>query len=90
MNWSDVKPTGALMSVLHERKEQVKRWGPPAHDDEHTNRDWIAFIIKFAGIAADYKRPERWRYAMVRIAALAIAAVESYDRKEKHSAHHPT
>jgi hypothetical protein len=73
-------PGGTLGEILDERLRQDSKWGGPSHDDHHTPDDWEQFI---------YDRIRRlpsekpFRHRMIEIAALAIAAVESYDRKAK-------
>jgi len=63
-----------------ERERQDKQWGGSDHDDNHSNRDWEDWIIDFAnaerGPVADF------RGRMLRIAALAVAAMQSYDRTD--------
>lgn len=63
-----------------ERDRQDAQWGGPEHDDEHTVGHWFNFI--------DYQS-DRWeestsiaesRERLVKIAALAIAGIESIDR----------
>lgn len=69
--------------VREERKKQDAEWGGPEHDDQHDAVDWLAFM------RAHMKRARRinldgetqgCRYQMIRVAALAIAGVESFDR----------
>ena len=72
--------------LKQERKHQDKKWGGPLHDDTHDEDDWEAFIHERllgvprfdGGLAHD-----PYRHRMIEIAALAIAAIESYDRKHK-------
>ena len=69
-----------LLEVVEEREKQDKRWGGSKHDDKHLFSDWIFFI-------GDYlkgRRGKNYRDRMIKIAALAVAAVESYDRKMKN------
>lgn len=75
-----VRPVMAEVSA--ERNRQNKQWGGPAVDDKRDPTDWFRYI--------NYQR-EKWRRpngasyfreAMIKTAALAIAAVESHDRKE--------
>lgn len=69
--------------VANERAAQDEKWGGPAHDDRHGTAEWVAFIARHAGLAVNDGRPEsleRFRRQMIRVAALAIAAVESHDR----------
>jgi hypothetical protein len=66
--------------VAVERLRQNDLWGGAEHDDLHGPRDWRFFICEHAeraGTIRDYRKQ------MIRVAALAIAAVESYDRKNR-------
>jgi hypothetical protein len=73
----------ALSDVLKERRCQDVKWGGPAHDDEHVPEDWERFIMK--RIPVESKPDETFRLRMVQIAALALAAVESFDRKKANN-----
>lgn len=69
--------------VEEERRAQDAQWGGAANDDLHSPRDWVALACRHLGLAVDDGRdhdPARWRRQMVRVAALALAAVESQDR----------
>lgn len=67
--------------ILDEREYQDKKWGGPEHDDEHNNHDWVSFIIKHLGRAVVWPfSPKTFRQQMIRVAALAVAAVEWIDR----------
>ncbi|WP_142851033.1 hypothetical protein [Telmatospirillum sp. J64-1] len=71
-----------LTDVADERWAQDLQWGGPEHDDQHTSLEWRALIgahthdlIDGRGNAApDY------RERLVKIAALAVAAIQSHDR----------
>ena len=67
--------------IKKERKEQDAKWGGPAHDDEHIPAEWRRFIIYHANLPFMVGEKEDFRYQMVRVAALAVAAIESIDRK---------
>ena len=68
-----------------ERKRQDEEWGGPQHDDGHHRGDWILFVSKFVGKAANAAMIRSsyfiWRASLIQIAALCVAAVESADRK---------
>ena len=80
--------------VVNERRRQDEQWGGPEHDDTHALRDWKSYIeyqskcllTKRVYESSEFKgariepTPE-FRERLIKIAALAIAAVESYDRK---------
>lgn len=70
--------------ISRERVRQDEEWGGAEHDDEHEPLDWVRFIRKQCGIIAN--PPETgivggYESRMVKIAALAIAAIESYRRR---------
>ncbi len=82
--------------IKAERAAQDAQWGGPAHDDEHRPSDWIGYLcthiakaggyepgkLRLAGPAVDLiLNGPRFRKQMVRVAALAVAAIESYDRR---------
>lgn len=63
-----------------ERIRQDAKWGGPQHDDEHTNpKDWGWFIEQ--QLWEGTNNPEKFRQQLVRVAALAVAAIEVEDRK---------
>ena len=69
--------------IREERATQARQWGGPAHDDAHNCADWLGYIAKQLRLA-DREVPEGWpafRSRMVKVAALAVAAIESGGRK---------
>lgn len=73
-----------LEEIRKERVRQDEKWGGPEHDDAHDIEEWIEFIQSYASWAkTNYKMnsPDKFRRRMVQVAALAVAAVESFDRK---------
>lgn len=74
MNRSD-----ALALVLAEREKQ-----PTAIEDTNTKNDFVAFITAYAGRAADKcyrneREGQTFRDNMVKVAALALAALERHE-----------
>lgn len=67
----------AADDIAQERAAQDQQWGGPAHDDEHASADWV-WLIRSQIDAADPNDP---RGRLVKIAALAIAGIESIDRR---------
>ena len=65
-----------IAEVLHERVRQDRQWGGPEHDDTHSADDFAMFIRRQAN-----RLHEDPRGRMVKIAALAVAAVEMLDRE---------
>lgn len=71
-----------LEAVEAERVRQDEKWGGPSHDDQHTSHDWVAWIVRYTGRSVTYGAFDtlRFRSHMVKVAALAIAAIEWADR----------
>jgi len=71
-----------LNDIGIERAKQDIKWGGPEHDDQHGVLDWVALIAvqleKVMKPGADFNQ------RMIKIAALAIAAMEANSRKESH------
>jgi len=64
--------------IKQERKSQDEQWGGEEHDDNHNEGDWEFYINNFAsGLRGDLSNH---RKRMVKVAALAVAAIQSYDR----------
>lgn len=74
-------PEAVLSDIAVERLKQDVRWGGSGHDDTHGSHDWLAFILKHSGRAVTWPfNLATFRRQMVRVAALAIAAIEWSDR----------
>ena len=81
--------------ITSERNRQDRLYGGPDHDDRHSMMDWVGLIVRHLGLAVDDGKPAggaanshslcdnpaRWRLQMVRVAAVAVAAMEAFDRK---------
>ncbi len=73
--------------IRSERDRQDEKWGGPAHDDQESGIAWTDYITRYAAWAGMMwlmggdKMP-KYRHRMMQIAALAVAACESYDRTE--------
>lgn len=73
-----------LQEVKAERKYQDEKWGT-AFDDKNTLNDWAAYIGIYLGKATDMGNsafPDIQRKYMLKVATLAVAAVETFDRNE--------
>ena len=68
-----------LDEIRDERKRQDEQWGGPNHDDKHHPGQWLEYIKKFWDKANNPR--DNFRHRMIQVAALAVAAVESHDRK---------
>ena len=68
--------------VDRERYRQDKKWGGPKHDDEHSHKEWVGFLVQNASRCLNLDESfHDFRTCMVRVAALAVAAIESNDRQ---------
>lgn len=68
--------------ISYERKKQDRKWGGADHDDEHGVKDWATFIDERCyELQNDETPPKRIRQLFIEIAALAVAGVQSYDRR---------
>ncbi len=75
---------GIFGEIREEREKQDEKWGGPSHDDGHTSHDWVAYVTRHLGKAVMWPwEREVFRKQMVRVAALAVAAVEWCDRGEE-------
>jgi hypothetical protein len=75
---------GIHRAIDAERERQDEQWGGPDHDDRHGWEEWTWFIQKQLNIARS--RVEKgdeaeYRRRLVNIGALAVAAIESFDRR---------
>ncbi len=71
------KTRAVLEEVFAERERQVQQWGGVANDDRNKPHDWVAFITKQLGLLVTGKAV---RERLIKVAALAVAAIEAYDR----------
>lgn len=73
-----------LAEVLGERRAQVEQWGGAEHDDVNELEDWLRTLrhqFDRATQAVGMDAPSEYRGRLTKIAAVAIAAIESLDRK---------
>jgi hypothetical protein len=69
----------AVAAVVAERARQDQRWGA-AHDDLHDAGDWYQILHGYVGDLLPIE-PTHASDVLTKIAAVAIAAMESWDRK---------
>ncbi len=95
MNERLKRQTRIFGEILTERSHQDKIWGGLEYDDNHSELEWNELITDYNGrgaVAMENEpvdeqgttlgpEPSRWRKQMIRVAALALAAVESFDRR---------
>ncbi len=85
--WSLARKRSLIYAEIErERNRQDVKWGGPKHDDTKGVRDWVTYIVAYLGEAVN--RDSDWahnlsfsRIAIVKVAALCVAALESFDRE---------
>jgi hypothetical protein len=66
--------------ILDERAKQDQEHGGIPNDDNNSMGDWVNWIVRHLGKSLTWDW-NIFRYQMVRVAALAVAAIEMVDRK---------
>ena len=75
-----------VIAAACERLAQDEKYGGPDHDDDHTPLEWSDFISDHAERGSGYDLKDRgFRRQMVRVIALAVAAIEASDRSINRS-----
>lgn len=77
--------TGVTAEVATERNRQNEKWGGAIHDDQHTTAHFADLLMAYASWAKAMHAmgsPDKARRRLIQVAALAVAAVESMDRKK--------
>ena len=69
-----------LAEIVGERAAQDVQWGGPGHDDKHTPSEWACILTEYVD-RLPHDCPMDYRTSFIKIAAVAVAAVESHDRK---------
>lgn len=75
-------PNSIFTEIGMERVRQRQQWGGGTHDDNHDIFDWFEFM-RHQMHKVQYDLEHYQREGLIKIAALAIAALESLDRKAK-------
>lgn len=66
--------------IKEERKKQRKRWGD-THDAGHTMSKWIQ-ILRQELREVPVTDPSGFRNGLIKVAAVAVAAIQATNRKE--------
>lgn len=69
-----------LENVYDERKRQHEKWGVQDHDEDR----WIVILMEEVGEVARAifeDDPANYREELLQVAAVAVAAIEAFDRK---------
>jgi Mg/Co/Ni transporter MgtE len=78
-----------LEEIKNEREHQDQKWGGPNHDDSHHLWEFAEWALQRARTISINSRPgfdssknfSQFRRLFIEIAALAVAAIESIDRR---------
>lgn len=83
-----------LGNIKAEREYQQERWGNEADDSVNEPNDFVAYINHystrwFPGGFVPYtpETVDKFRESMIKVAAIAVAAVESIDRQREEAGH---
>jgi hypothetical protein len=76
----------ALEDIIKERARQKKILNLDDFDKGNSQNDWVSYITAYAGRASqkvlkNEKQNENFRDNMIKVGALAVAAIEAYDNK---------
>ena len=79
-----------IKEILAERKKQDKKWGK----QNHIPSIWTDILMEEVGEVSEAILEatfgdwqwERYREELIQVAAVAIAAIEAFDRKQKRDA----
>ena len=69
-----------LAEIKAEREKQDLRWGPKV-DDTRSLQDWCAILV-YEMSPLPWGNPQGARKALVKVSAVAVAAIESLDRRK--------
>ena len=76
---------GVLMEIAVERRRQERMWGT-GFDERNTINDWISHVCRYAagadGFIGGIFYPNNFRAKMIKAAAIAVAAIETFDRMD--------
>lgn len=84
-----------LADVRDERARQTEIWGGPTYDDQHGPGDWLDYLAEHTAKAEaqleldggywylNSRAAAEYRRRLIEVAALAVAAVESFDRADR-------
>jgi hypothetical protein len=74
--------------IYVEREYQDGKWGKE-FDDKNTLNDWLTYIGIYGSYAAKMRiSKEEQRNNMLKVAALAVAALETFDRNDGFAPRH--
>jgi len=75
-----------LEEVKAEREYQDRCWGTD-FDDKNTLDNWVSYIVTYGG-RSRIGKPVQQRRDMLKVAAIAVAACEAFDRNGRFPPRH--
>lgn len=81
---TEICESSSMLQLVLERKRQDAKWGGHEHDDQHSTQEFVQLIEDYAGWArtmSGMNSHQKARNRLIQVAALAVAAAESLDRK---------
>lgn len=84
----DARRADVLAAIDQERDYQVNKWGTAFDDNQNTPNDFVSYISHYStkwfngGFAPyDAETVAKFKQSMIKVAAIAAAAVESLERQ---------
>jgi hypothetical protein len=78
-----------IYEEIEKEREHAKTRYSVSWDSRNTINDWTAYIVSYLGKAVVYPfNGARWRETMIKIAGLAVSAIEAYDTTGLHPRHY--
>lgn len=80
-----------LAEIKAERERQDAKWGGAKYDDGHPPEDWVSLLgdrVEKVSIEIEpwyANRPGEYRRRLIQVAAVAVAAVEAWERQEQYN-----
>ena len=75
----------AMEQIKKERERQNEKWGDE-FDNNNTPYNWQGYVARYVGLLSDNawkKQPEEFKANMIKIGALAVAYLETLERKKQ-------
>ena len=73
--------------IEKEREYQDGKFGSE-FDDKNTVNDWVTYVNRYASDAAFTGSPDMQRTKLLKVATLAVAALETFDRNDGFAVRH--
>lgn len=84
---SEMSDFERIVQQIKEEREYQAKWGNN-FDDKNTANDWATYIAQYLTEGTRIKDPRPMREAFLKAAALAVAALETFDRNNGFAPRH--